>query len=61
MQRPACLCYAGVERHQGILKAVESVYQWGLIGVAAAALVAWAWGVGTLVRLADTPIMTTIN
>jgi hypothetical protein len=33
----------------------------GLVVIAAAALVVWAWGIGTLVRLLDAPIITVIN
>jgi len=38
----------------------QSVYEWGLVGVAFTAIAAGAWGLGTLVRLADTTIITAI-
>jgi hypothetical protein len=37
----------------------QPAYDWGLVVIAAAAVVVWAWGLGTLVRLADIPIVTT--
>jgi len=40
----------------------QPAYEWGLVGIAIAAVVVWAWGVGTLVRLVDTTItITTVN
>jgi hypothetical protein len=39
----------------------QSVYEWGLIGMAALAVIAEAWGLGTLVRLGDAPNITIIN
>jgi hypothetical protein len=39
----------------------EPAYEWGLVGVAAVAAAAGAWGLDTLVRLVDTPIITVIN
>jgi len=37
----------------------QPAYDWGLVVVAAAIVAVGAWGLGTLVRLADAPIVIT--
>jgi hypothetical protein len=39
----------------------QSIYEWRFIRMAALAVIAEAWGLATLVRLVDAPIITIIN
>jgi hypothetical protein len=38
----------------------QTTYEWGLVAIAAFALLVWAWGLGSFVhRLSDSAIVTT--
>jgi hypothetical protein len=39
----------------------QPAYEWGLVVIAAAVVAVGSYGLGSLVRAADTPIITIIN